>query len=400
MQMNFIDKFFEEPDQNENESDLEELLLTELYKANIQATDWTTDTIINQIEKGRIQLNPNFQRRDAWTTARKSKFIESVFLGFPIPQLVLAEMTGQKGKYIVIDGKQRLLSLIQFAGSKTLQESFGTLIIKNLDILKEFNGLSGEEIRAISSRSLNWEEFENRPIRTIVIRHWENEDVLYHIFLRLNTESVQLSPQELRNALHPGDFAEFLDAYSSNSKGLRKILQNDKPDFRMRDAELLLRYYAFKNFLPQYSGSIKQFLDIATQRLNKLWETAEQEIRSQAIEFEKGVEIVYDVFGNNAFRKWKDGSFAGRFNRAIFDIMMIHFSKPELEKQITENKEKVLSAFVELSKTSTDFVSSVETTTKSLGATATRLGLWTETLNNIIGTNLPIPTLVNNRIQL
>ena len=86
------DLFQEELEPIEDESDLDELLLTELSDAIVQATDWTTDTILGQIEKERIQLNPNFQRRDAWTVERKSKFIESLFLGFPIPQLVLAEL--------------------------------------------------------------------------------------------------------------------------------------------------------------------------------------------------------------------------------------------------------------------------------------------------------------------
>ncbi|MGN6930399.1 DUF262 domain-containing protein, partial [Neisseria sp. P0015.S010] len=81
--------------------------------------DWTTETIIRQIEKGNIILNPDFQRRDAWNKKKKSQFIESLILGLPIPQIVLAESKDQKGKYIVLDGKQRLLSLRQFTIPKS-----------------------------------------------------------------------------------------------------------------------------------------------------------------------------------------------------------------------------------------------------------------------------------------
>ena len=131
-EIDFEDLFVEEPDPIEDETDLEVILRSDLSNAIVQSTDWTIDTLVNQIEKGRIQLDPDFQRRDAWTNARKSKFIESLFLGFPIPQLVLAESKRQKGKYMVIDGKQRLLSLIKFAGSEELRSSFGEYKLSGL----------------------------------------------------------------------------------------------------------------------------------------------------------------------------------------------------------------------------------------------------------------------------
>ena len=63
-----------------------------------------------------IQLNLRFQRRDAWNITRKSRFIESLILGFPVPQIVLATNNKEKGKFIVLDGKQRLLTILQFYG--------------------------------------------------------------------------------------------------------------------------------------------------------------------------------------------------------------------------------------------------------------------------------------------
>lgn len=92
----------------ESEEDLIELNPTLVGEAVVFATDWTADTIISQLRKRNISLDPSFQRRDAWTGQRKSKFIESIILGLPIPQLVLAENLDQKGTFIVIDGKQRL----------------------------------------------------------------------------------------------------------------------------------------------------------------------------------------------------------------------------------------------------------------------------------------------------
>src|SRR5688572_29177948 len=82
----------------------------------VSDSDWTAETILSQLKKGNIALNPKFQRRDAWNDERKSRFIESLLLNIPIPQLVLAELQGTRGKYVVIDGKQRLLALQRFSG--------------------------------------------------------------------------------------------------------------------------------------------------------------------------------------------------------------------------------------------------------------------------------------------
>ena len=82
--------------------------------AVVTASDWTTETILSQLRQGNIDLTPSFQRREAWRNDRKSRYIESLFLGLPVPQIVLAERKGRRGSYIVIDGKQRLLSIRSF----------------------------------------------------------------------------------------------------------------------------------------------------------------------------------------------------------------------------------------------------------------------------------------------
>src|ERR1700730_9237920 len=81
------------------------------YQAVINSADWTVETIIQQIDKGNIELNPDFQRREAWHNPRKSQYIESLILNVPVPQVVLERK--DRRKFIVIDGKQRLLALRQ-----------------------------------------------------------------------------------------------------------------------------------------------------------------------------------------------------------------------------------------------------------------------------------------------
>ena len=65
--------------------------------AVVSGTDWTTETIVSQLKRGNIDLNPRFQRRDAWNPDRKSRLIESLIVGLPVPQIVLAESKESRG---------------------------------------------------------------------------------------------------------------------------------------------------------------------------------------------------------------------------------------------------------------------------------------------------------------
>lgn len=88
----------------ESEDDLGKQEILEYSKAVLWGTDWTAETIVSQLNKGNIELNPEFQRRDAWDLKKKSRFIESLILGLPVPPIILAEESSKKNSYIVIDG--------------------------------------------------------------------------------------------------------------------------------------------------------------------------------------------------------------------------------------------------------------------------------------------------------
>lgn len=388
----------EESDANESFEEVGDIDLSIISGAALSGTDWTAETIINQIIKGNIQLNPKFQRRDAWDDGRKSRFIESLFLGLPIPQLVLAEVVDKKGSYIVIDGKQRLLSLRQFISEKN-DKDFNQLRLKGLTIRKDLNGKTFEQIRKDIILYADISSFENQTIRTVVIRNWKRENLLYAIFLRLNTGSVSLSPQELRQALKPGKFVDFVDVESGDSKGLKLILKISKPDFRMRDAELLIRYYAYINFISLYTGNLKNFLDETCASFNKHWDSREDSIKTQLVEFENAIQAAITIFGKeNIFRKWLGTNYQNNFNRAIFDIMIFYLSDSAVRKSMLEKADEVEKLFRDLCVNNIVFLTSILTTTKSIGATYNRLSIWGSNLRDI-GIDVRVPKLIGDRIK-
>lgn len=377
--------------ETESEEDLGSLDTATFSQAVVFATDWTAETILLQLEKGNIYLDPGYQRRDAWRPDRKSRFIESLLLGLPIPQLVLAESKGRKGSYIVIDGKQRLLSLRQFAAKP--EDQYKPLALSGLSVLTKLNGLTLHDMESDPLLRSEVSSFQNQPIRTVVLRNWPNEDFLYLVFLRLNTGSVQLSPQELRQALHPGAFVSFTVERSAESKGLQKFLRIHTPDFRMRDVELLVRFYAFRNYIEHYTGNLKWFMDTTCQSLNEGWSESQGMLKAQADEMEKAIEATFEIFGDdNAFRKWDGEKYQARRNRAVFDIMVYYFSSAHIREHALERRAEVIVAYKALCG-NPEFVRTLETTTKSLTAVQYRLTTWGNALSAAIGWPIETPKI-------
>lgn len=383
-----------EPVGSEGEDDLQGLDPKSLSEAVVFATDWTAETILRQLERGNIYMNPKYQRRDAWRAAIKSRFIESLILGLPVPPLVLAEAKGKRGSYIVIDGKQRLLTIRQFAADSN-DASYPQLKLRGLEIRPSLNGKSLSDLENDPADKSDLDAFQNQTIRTVVLRNWPNDNFLHLVFLRLNTGTVQLSPQELRQALSPGPFVDFTVEYSGNSVGLKRLLKARQPDFRMRDVELLVRFYAFQNFLSTYNGNLKSFLDHTCSQLNQEWETRRVVLEHQAEEFEAALEATFTIFGENACRKSDGNTYETRLNRAVFDVMVYFFARREIRERAVQHAQAIEEEFKRICGDRGDFLKAVESTTKSVTATQNRLTIWADALSRALGEPINPPTVGN-----
>ncbi len=378
--------------QGETEDDLQRHDIA-AYQASLSASDWTVETLVSQLRKGRIDLNPHFQRRNAWVGQRQSRLVESVLLGYPIPQIVLAEREPLSGQFFVIDGKQRLLALRQFAvdASQPSDEKFSPLKLEGLKILHHLNGKTLSEV--LASYPEYGPRFENHTIRTVFLSNWRSEDFLLSLFLRLNTGSVALSPQELRQALKPGPFTEWIDEKSINSLAIQGMLGNETPDRRMVDAELLLRHIAVKHSPLKYSGNLKGFLDDTTGLMNDDWESWEPIAASALEQLEAAIETASEVFPADALcRKWTKTRWERPFNRAIFDVIALSMSSPEVRDVAPENAELLVSEFQRLCDSSRKFSESITSTTKTAASFRTRIDGWYKVVRSVTGVSFGRPS--------
>ena len=354
-------------DQQEDESDFEQPI--SFQETVVQTADWTVGTLFAQLNKGTIDLDPGFQRRQAWDTIRKSRLIESLIVGLPIPNIVLAENVQHRGRFLVIDGKQRLLTIKNYLDNE--------LPLKGIDLRRDLDGCTFENLPQPDRDFL-----ENNSIRATVIKNIADQNFLYVMFFRLNSGSLPLSPQELRKALIGGKALNKIDHYIENSEIFRKIF-GPALDRRMRDSELVLRFIAFDRGYENYKGDLKAFLDESVKHFETIGDEIDAELDAGFLRLDSALNATVAIFGKDAFRKWTGDRYERRINRAIFDVIIRFFAEPKIVAAAQGKSDAITTAFKEVC-TDAPFRSAVEKTTKSIEATKTRTNKWGQKLAAIL----------------
>ncbi len=355
-------------DQQEDENDLQKAI--SFKDAVVMNADWTIETIDSQINKGNIDLQPGFQRRAAWDDTRKSRLLESIIVGMPVPNIVLAENKDHRGRFIVIDGKQRLVAINEFIK--------GEYKLRGLDIRKDLNDQTYASLPTEDKEYL-----ENSTLRSTVIKNWNDENFLYAIFFRLNSGSLPLSPQELRKALIGGNLLDAIEKYLTTSKAFKSIFGGSL-DKRMRDSELVLRFIAYDRDLESYRGDFKEFLDAMTRYYETDWSHRKDEVVEALSRLDRAMETSSLVFGRDAFKKWLGDKYERVINRAIFDCIARFFADPVISDSIQAKSSEVVEAFHAVC-LERDFRDSIEKTPKTVHATFSRIERWGLALANTVG---------------
>lgn len=355
-------------DQQENEDDI--TAPVSFKDAVVLNADWTIETINLQIQKGNIDLQPGFQRRVAWDDERKSRLIESIIVGLPVPNIVLAENKDSRGKFIVIDGKQRLVAVSEYMQ--------GTYKLKGLDMRPDLNSKAFGDLPQEDR-----EHLENATIRSSVIRNWKDENFLYVTFFRLNSGSLPLSPQELRKALIGGNLISSIDDYMLGSNPFKAIFGNGL-DKRMRDSELVLRFVAYDRSLADYRGDFKEFLDNNTRYFENDWTNKSPQINDIFQRLDIALDAAHEVFGQDAFKKWIGDKYERVINRAVFDCISRFFAQPDVAAEAIARRVEVVDAFKAICQVQA-FKDAIEKTPKTVTATFQRVDLWGEQLATCLG---------------
>ena len=168
-------------------------------------------------------MDPEYQRRHRWSDETASRLIESLILNIPIPVVFLSqdvdvddEVEDSTSRYTVIDGQQRLTAIYEFMKNK--------LALSGLDTLSELNGSYHKDLPPFLTRRL-----EERTIKCLRIDSTVDAQVKFDIFERLNTGSVKLESQELRNATARGPFNDAIKLWAAEPV-FRTLIQVNSDD--------------------------------------------------------------------------------------------------------------------------------------------------------------------------
>lgn len=327
-----------------------------------------------QSKRGRLKLDPEFQRYYIWDDTTASKLVESVFMEIPIPIIYLSEESD--GKYSVIDGHQRLRSLFRFIDND--------LKLNGLQVFKELNGKNYQDLDSSLQN-----KFENYSIRTIEIRKESHSAVKFEIFERLNRGSFKLNDQELRNCIYRGKYNSLLKELASDGDFMF-LLGLNEPHKRMFDRELVLRFCSFyHNTYLKYKPPMKQFFNNDMEKYKDLSSEHENELRNI---FKKSVQFTKMVFGNNAFKRFMPGSDKDnnglwekrKLNQALYDIVMFGFTQYD-KNQIVPFADSVREELLWLMTHDSEFIDSILIGTSGKDKVFIRFEKWIHSLKEILG---------------
>ncbi len=220
--------------------------------------DITVKQLYDMVLEGMIDIAPEYQRHFVWDVSRQSALIESLLLGIPIPSLFMA--TNKDSSWEVIDGLQRLTTILNFIGDEEELDKTGIshkkLKLAGLEKLDSMNGVEYSDLPMSMQFML-----QMRPLRITVLNDRSDFNVRYDLFERLNTGGVTLHEQEIRNCIFIGEFNDFIKELSLNQNFQSVVKMTAKAERSGSYEELVLRFFAYYENSEGFVHSVKGFLN-------------------------------------------------------------------------------------------------------------------------------------------
>ncbi len=237
---------------------IQEQLDSNRRSVSFDSYDLAARQLIEMLIENMIDIAPEYQRHFKWNAERQSQLIESLLLGIPVPSLFMA--TNKDSTWEVVDGLQRLTTLINFACPEdqisNVNANSKKLRLTGLQKLTSINGMLFEDLpKSVQIM------FLTRPIKVTVLNDRSDFGVRYDLFERLNTGGITLHPQEIRNCVFVGEFNDFLKECAQNLS-FRSVLKIPGDAERSGNLEeLALKFFAYYERSDLFVHSVKEFLN-------------------------------------------------------------------------------------------------------------------------------------------
>lgn len=333
---------------------------------DIVVRQMTISLLEDRLDNNELDLTPDFQRQaNLWDIRRKSRLIESILLRIPLPSFYFSE--DSDSIYSVVDGLQRLCTIFHFKNVQLLNSvtnsNLEPLQLKGLQYLSELEGKSYEQLERRFQRRIS--ELE---ITANIIRANTPFAVKFNVFARLNQGGLPLTAQEMRNAIFPGEWRNYIRELSE-SDAFIKATENKIPKIRQQDMELVLRFISLWQLpLPNQrpaNQNLDEFLNTTVEYILPKWDSDKWDSASNA--FFRSLDATCAIRGKHAFRKSSCDQPRGPINRGLFEAEMIVFgSLDETDLKVAKQKKSIIdNLFHKALKENQDFVRSLSIGTGS-----------------------------------
>jgi hypothetical protein len=253
-------------------------------------TEYSVEILASKVHANEYVV-PAYQREFTWEPERKSKFIESVLMGLPIPFIFFWEMPD--GKLEIVDGSQRLRTLEEFV--------YRNLRLEPLDQLTLLSGFTFSDLPESRQRKLN-----NRSIRGIVLNEHADESARLDMFERINTGSKTANPAEIRRGAVAGPFLSLVIELANDPLLAKLAPMPKKAKAERGHEELISRFFAYSdaysNNLADYHDRPKDFIFDHATKMNTILAEKPEIADEYRHRFENTMNFVERAFPNG-FRK-------------------------------------------------------------------------------------------------
>lgn len=311
------------------------------HRFDISSYGWDVDVegLVKRMNRGDIYV-PGFQRGFVWSGTEKSRFIESLILGLPVPTLFLARDSETQNRLNIIDGQQRL---------KTLQSYFnGEFSLSGKEMPEDLKGLYHSSRRAAYGERRAYPKAKvldpadertltDAVVHSIVIRPNPKDDdndlgreynkAIIQIFKRLNTSGKALNAQEVRASIFHGPFLSLLQELNQN-EDWRALF--GEVHSRMKDQEVILRSIALYDGSANYKSPMPRFLD---GFMDKNRNMSAKTIDQLKLQFSLAVKLIRASLGDDALKR------GGTFVLTRFDALVVGLMEALREEAVTATPE-------------------------------------------------------------
>lgn len=285
--------------------------------------------IISLYKSDELVIDPAFQRLFRWDDERKTKFIESLILGIPIPPIFVYQ--DSNGVWELIDGLQRLSTVLQLTGDLKAASAVhaAPLVLNGTRFLPSLNGKRWTDSTTTAGDGIGQPlqiEIKRARIRVEILKSDSDVSAKYELFQRLNTGGAGLTEQEVRNSIAVSlnkNFYDWLVDRSKEASFTKTTAQTTAALRSQMGVELVLRFLAFRNIEYQPGLDVHEYLDNA---LLELASDPKLDLAAEEAVFSKTFTYLNEALGGDSFKRWDGQKFTGKFLMSLYEVIAVGVS--------------------------------------------------------------------------